>query len=119
MTSVRGQLRGRLTAQLVRIHRRWLHPTSGHLRRPSSRRPRHDGNRGIGLTLGSRSQSIGYRPTETEAASSRRRPSVLLGGSQRLAYTMTNLRSQPNLGATKGCGLFVGTTANVRECACP
>ena len=29
MTSVRGQLRGRLTARLARIHRRWLHPTSG------------------------------------------------------------------------------------------
>jgi hypothetical protein len=32
MTSVRGQLRGRLTARLARVHRRWLHPTSG--RRP-------------------------------------------------------------------------------------
>jgi hypothetical protein len=29
MTFVRGQLRGRLTARLARIHRRWLHPTSG------------------------------------------------------------------------------------------
>jgi conjugative relaxase-like TrwC/TraI family protein len=29
MTIVRGQLRGRLTARLVRVHRRWLHPTSG------------------------------------------------------------------------------------------
>jgi hypothetical protein len=29
MTSVRGQLRGRLTARIVRAHRRWLHPTSG------------------------------------------------------------------------------------------
>jgi hypothetical protein len=29
MTSVRGQLRGRLTARLARAHRRWLHPTSG------------------------------------------------------------------------------------------
>ena len=29
MTSVRGQLRGRLTARLARVHRRWLHPTSG------------------------------------------------------------------------------------------
>jgi hypothetical protein len=29
MTYVRGQLRGRLTARLARIHRRWLHPTSG------------------------------------------------------------------------------------------
>ena len=28
MTYVRGQLRGRLTARLVRIHWRWLHPTS-------------------------------------------------------------------------------------------
>jgi hypothetical protein len=35
MTYVRGQLRGRLTAQLARIHRRWLHPTSG--RRPDDR----------------------------------------------------------------------------------
>ena len=33
MTYVRGQLRGRLTARLVRVHRRWLHPTSG--RRPA------------------------------------------------------------------------------------
>jgi hypothetical protein len=31
MTYVRGQLRGRLTARLARIHRRWLHPTSGRL----------------------------------------------------------------------------------------
>jgi hypothetical protein len=29
MTYVRGQLRGRLTARIVRAHRRWLHPTSG------------------------------------------------------------------------------------------
>jgi hypothetical protein len=29
MTSVRGQLRGRLTVRLGRVHRRWLHPTSG------------------------------------------------------------------------------------------
>ena len=29
MTYVRGQLRGRLTAQIARAHRRWLHPTSG------------------------------------------------------------------------------------------
>jgi hypothetical protein len=35
MTSVRGQLRGRLTARLGRVHRRWLHPTSG--RRPNDR----------------------------------------------------------------------------------
>jgi hypothetical protein len=35
MTYVRGQLRGRLTARLARIHRRWLHPTSG--RRPGDR----------------------------------------------------------------------------------
>jgi hypothetical protein len=35
MTSVRGQLRGRLTARLGRLHRRWLHPTSG--RRPDDR----------------------------------------------------------------------------------
>jgi hypothetical protein len=32
MTDVRSQLRGRLTARLARVHRRWLHPTSG--RRP-------------------------------------------------------------------------------------
>ena len=32
---VRGQLRGRLTARLGRLHRRWLHPTSG--RRPDDR----------------------------------------------------------------------------------
>jgi hypothetical protein len=35
MTSVRGQLRGRLTARLGRVHRRWLHPTGG--RRPDDR----------------------------------------------------------------------------------
>ena len=29
MTSVRGQLRGRLTVRVARAHRRWLHPTSG------------------------------------------------------------------------------------------
>ena len=29
MTYVRGQLRGRLAARLARVHRRWLHPTSG------------------------------------------------------------------------------------------
>jgi hypothetical protein len=32
MTYVRSQLRGRLTAQLARAHRRWLHPTSGRQR---------------------------------------------------------------------------------------
>jgi hypothetical protein len=37
MTYVRGRLRGRLTARLVRAHRRWLHPTSG--RRPDDRFP--------------------------------------------------------------------------------
>jgi hypothetical protein len=37
MTYVRGQLRGRLTTRLARLHRRWLHPTSG--RRPSERFP--------------------------------------------------------------------------------
>jgi hypothetical protein len=31
MTSVRGQLRGRLAARVACIHRRWLHPTSGRL----------------------------------------------------------------------------------------
>jgi hypothetical protein len=35
MTYVRSQLRGRLTARLVRAHWRWLHPTSG--RRPDER----------------------------------------------------------------------------------
>jgi hypothetical protein len=35
MTYVRGQLRGRLAARLKRVHRRWLHPTSG--RRPGDR----------------------------------------------------------------------------------
>ena len=35
MTSVRAQLRGRLTARLGRVHRRWLHPTSG--RQPGDR----------------------------------------------------------------------------------
>jgi hypothetical protein len=35
MTYVRGQLRGRLTARIARVHRRWLHPTSG--RRPGDR----------------------------------------------------------------------------------
>jgi hypothetical protein len=35
MTYVRGQLRGRLTARLARVHRRWLHPTSG--RQPGDR----------------------------------------------------------------------------------
>jgi transposase-like protein len=34
-TGPRGQLRGRLTARLGRVHRRWLHPTSG--RRPDDR----------------------------------------------------------------------------------
>ena len=29
MTYVREQLRGRLTARITRMHRRWLHPTSG------------------------------------------------------------------------------------------
>jgi hypothetical protein len=29
MGYVRGQLRGRLTARLARVQRRWLHPTSG------------------------------------------------------------------------------------------
>jgi hypothetical protein len=37
MTYVRGQLRGRLTARLARVHRRWLHPTSS--RRPDDRFP--------------------------------------------------------------------------------
>jgi hypothetical protein len=37
MTYVRGQLRGRLTARLARIHRRWLHPISG--RQPGDRFP--------------------------------------------------------------------------------
>ena len=37
MTYVRGQLRGRLTARLARVHWRWLHPTSG--RRPGNRFP--------------------------------------------------------------------------------
>jgi hypothetical protein len=35
MTYVRDQFRGRLTARLVRIHRRWLNPTSG--RQPGDR----------------------------------------------------------------------------------
>jgi hypothetical protein len=35
MTSVRDQLRGRLTARLGRVDRHWLHPTSG--RRPDDR----------------------------------------------------------------------------------
>jgi hypothetical protein len=35
MTYVRAQLRGRLTARLARVHRRWLHPASG--RRPGDR----------------------------------------------------------------------------------
>jgi hypothetical protein len=43
MTYVRGQLRGRLTARLARVHRRWLHPTSG--RRPGDRFPEHLGRR--------------------------------------------------------------------------
>jgi hypothetical protein len=37
MTYVRDQLRGRLTDRLARIHRRWLHPTSG--RQPGDRFP--------------------------------------------------------------------------------
>jgi hypothetical protein len=37
MTYVRDQLRGRLTARVARVHRRWLHPTSG--RRPGDRFP--------------------------------------------------------------------------------
>jgi hypothetical protein len=35
MTYARGQLRGRLTARVARVHRRWLHPTSG--RHPGDR----------------------------------------------------------------------------------
>jgi hypothetical protein len=35
MTYVRDQLRGRLTIRLARVHRRWLHPTSG--RQPGDR----------------------------------------------------------------------------------
>jgi hypothetical protein len=35
MTYVRGQFRGRLAARLARVHRRWLHPTSG--RQPGDR----------------------------------------------------------------------------------
>jgi hypothetical protein len=35
MTYVRSQLRSRLTARIVRVHRRWLHPTSG--RQPGNR----------------------------------------------------------------------------------
>ena len=35
MTYIRGQLRGRLTTRLGRVHRRWLYPTSG--RRPDDR----------------------------------------------------------------------------------
>jgi hypothetical protein len=35
MSYVRSQLRGRLTARLARVHRRWLHPTSS--RRPGDR----------------------------------------------------------------------------------
>jgi hypothetical protein len=31
MTYVRGQLRGRPTARLARVHRHWLHPTSGRI----------------------------------------------------------------------------------------
>jgi hypothetical protein len=37
MTYVRGQLRGRLTTRLARVHRRWLHPTSGRI--PGGRFP--------------------------------------------------------------------------------
>jgi hypothetical protein len=37
ITYVRGQLRGRLAARLARVHRRWLHPTSG--RQPGDRFP--------------------------------------------------------------------------------
>jgi hypothetical protein len=37
MTYVRGQLRGRLTTRLARVHRRWLHPTSGRI--PEGRFP--------------------------------------------------------------------------------
>jgi hypothetical protein len=37
MTHVRGQLRGRLTARVVHVHRRWLHRTSG--RHPGDRFP--------------------------------------------------------------------------------
>jgi hypothetical protein len=37
VTYVRGQLRGRLTARLVRVRRRWLHPTSG--RQPGDQFP--------------------------------------------------------------------------------
>jgi hypothetical protein len=37
MTSVRGQLRGRLTTRLDRAQQRWVHPSSG--RRPDDRFP--------------------------------------------------------------------------------
>jgi hypothetical protein len=37
MTYVRGQLPGRLTTRIGRVHRRWLHPTSG--RRPDDQFP--------------------------------------------------------------------------------
>jgi hypothetical protein len=37
MTYLRGELRGRLAARLARVHRRWLHPTSG--RHPDDRFP--------------------------------------------------------------------------------
>jgi hypothetical protein len=37
MTYVRAQLRSRLTARVARVHRRWLHPSSG--RRPDDRFP--------------------------------------------------------------------------------
>jgi hypothetical protein len=37
MTNVRAQLRGRLTTRLDRVHRHWLHPTSG--RQPDDRFP--------------------------------------------------------------------------------
>jgi hypothetical protein len=37
MTYVRGQLRGRLTARVARVQRRWLHPTSG--RQPGDQFP--------------------------------------------------------------------------------
>jgi hypothetical protein len=37
MTNVRGQLRGRLTARVTRVQRRWLHPTSG--RQPGDQFP--------------------------------------------------------------------------------
>ncbi len=67
-TYVRGQLRGRLTARLARIHRRWLHPTQ----RPPTRRPlpQHRGRRATcGAAASAGVRNPGRLPTPATEAS--------------------------------------------------